>query len=413
MNRLARKKTTVVRWQRAADAIAEPSPEPVIDGIAWANAISILVGESASGKTFVELDMAACVSADREWHGRKVRQGSVVYFGFEGHVGLRLKALHDVGKHALTHVYTVRASDPLSPSLDRERLETPGRGEQDALRDLTQIVAYLKAHGLPPVVLLFVDTIRASLLGSEDSSESASAYLRAVRRIMACVPGAACLLAHHAGWQDKDTQQKHGRQRERGSSAWRGNVDATFYLEASEYDHQTGQARLTLKTLKVRDGEMRPPLHLIRKHVDLPGLENRWGDPVTSCLIVSDRQPRADQTATAEAASLALDRQTLQRLAASPELTSLRKIRTVMGVARELADATLARLVDRGWVEPPGRQRHPYSVTAHGHAVLAEAKIGRKPPASGPTEPRATQVLSSSGPERTRPRAGHKKVRNA
>ena len=51
--------------------------------------------------------------------------------------------------------------------------------------------------------------------------------------------------------------------RERGSSAWRGNCDATLYLEAGKYDPKRGEAQLTLTALKVRDTERPAPLHLV------------------------------------------------------------------------------------------------------------------------------------------------------
>ncbi len=114
---------------------------------------------------------------------------------------------------------------------------------RDALTTLTQELA---TTARPPIVLVIIDTVRASLAGNEDSSEHVAAYLRAVRRLLLCVPGAAALLTHHAGWQDGDTPRK----RERGSSAWRGNVDITLYLEAGDYDPDRGEACLTLRTCR-------------------------------------------------------------------------------------------------------------------------------------------------------------------
>ena len=87
---------------------------------------------------------------------------------------------------------------------------------------------------------------------------------------MVIVPGAAALLVHHAGWQDGDTPRK----RERGSSTWRGNVDASLYLEAGTYNRETGTCPLTLKWLKVRDGGIpRADALRIRRRVELDG---RW-----------------------------------------------------------------------------------------------------------------------------------------
>jgi hypothetical protein len=359
------------RWQRAGDAIAEPSPEPIVEGTAWSDCLTVLVGESASGKTFVELDMAASVSADLAWHGRGVKHGSVVYYGFEGNVSLRLRVLREVAGHRLENVYVIKASDPLSPIVDRDRVEIPGRGEQDAIRDLQEIVAHIKAGGLPPVTLTFIDTVRASLSGSEDSSEAASAYLRAVRRIMTHAPGAACILAHHAGWQDGETKRK----RERGSSAFRGNVDGTLYLEAGEYDRERRQARLTLSTIKVRDGETLPPIYMVRKQVEIPGLADRWGRPVTSCIIVADPRTREDReaegTRKAEAQTRAVDLKTLHVIAERPVLaTSQEKIRVAVGLAKTVVCESVARLLERGWADPPAAQRLPYTLTPAGRAAL-------------------------------------------
>lgn len=361
-----------VRWKCAADAMAEPSPEPIVEGIAWADSLSVLVGESTAGKTFVLLDLAAAISADLPWHGRRVQQGSVVYLGFEGHVGLRLKALREVAGQWLQHVYVVRASDPISPVIDRDRAELPGRGEHDAIRDMQQIAAYLAESGLPPVRLVIVDTVRASLSGSEDSSEAASAYLRAVRRIMAHVPGAGCLLAHHSGWQDGETKRK----RERGSSAFRGNVDGTLYLEAGDYDRDHHEARLTLTSIKVRDGEALPPLHLVRRQVCLPGMFDRWGHPVTSCLVVSDPRSRedreAEQAAVEDAETRSIDIKVLRVICDRPDLTSVEGIRLTLAARKPDVLAAMNRLVSHGWVTPPAKQRLPYTINEAGIAALRE-----------------------------------------
>jgi len=358
------------RWQRAADVINLPLPEAIVEGLAWAGCLTVLVGESAASKTFVLLDLAASVSADLPWHRRGVRHGSVVYLSFEGHLGLRLRALREVAGHYLEHVYVVRAGDPLSPSLDRDRNEIPSRGELDAIRDLDQIAAALAADARPPVVLVVVDTIRASLAGSEDSSEAVAAYLRATRRIMAHAPGAGCLLAHHAGWQDGENRKK----RERGSSAFRGNADGTLYLDASAYDRETRTARLTLTSVKVRDGEQLPPLHLIRKQVELPGLADRWGNPVTSCLIYPDPRTREDREAESARAAEAVDREQdralLRVIRDHPEATSQRLLRALVRTKSEVFNAALDGLILAGLVTPPPKQRTPYALTPAGLAAL-------------------------------------------
>jgi hypothetical protein len=175
---------------------------------------------------------------------------------------------------------------------------------------------------------------------------------------------------HHAGWQDGETQRK----RERGSSAWRGNCDATFYLEAGEYDKDNGTAELTLNALKVRDAERPAPLHLIRRRVEL--LESdRYGDPVTSCVIESDRRSGEDQAAAAKLAvdqqELATDVETLKAIVQHPEAaTSQDRLRLVLGRNRTVVGDSVSRLLAKGWIRMPDRQRQPYTVTLAGEQAL-------------------------------------------
>jgi hypothetical protein len=356
---------------RAADVIAIPRPEEVIEGIATVGGVTVLPSESGTGKTFLLLDMAAAVSGDIKWHGRETIQGSVAYISFEGDaLGLRLRALRDIHGHRLEHVYVIRATDPISPRVTRDG-EERSAGEMDVIVALETLSRDLAAAGLPPIRVSVIDTVRASMTGSEDSSEHVSAYLRAARRILAATPHAGLILAHHAGWQDGETQKK----RERGSSAWRGNVDCTLYLERGEYDAVRGEGELTLRVLKARDGEPLPPLHLIRRRVELDEVD-RYGRPVTTCVIDRDRRTREDREAAEQQAAdteqQAVDRRVLQLMLDNPEtVKSQDRIRIALQLRREVAYAAIDRVVARGWADPPARQRQPYTVTSIGRAVLA------------------------------------------
>lgn len=364
---------TVPAFISAANVIATPQPLEIVEGIAWAGCRSVLVSESGAGKTFVLLDLAGSVSAGLPFHGRRTEQGSVAYLSYEGDaLGLRLRALRDVRKQCLEHVYVLRASDPLSPRVTREG-EERSRGELVATQAIEALVETIAQAGKPPISVTIVDTIRASLSGSEDSSEHVSAYLRAVHRLMVPVPGAAVILAHHAGWQDGETQRK----RERGSSALRGNCDATLYLEAGDYDHERGEAPLTLRALKVRDAERPAPLHLVRRRVELSA-RDRHGQPVTSCVIESDRRTPTDRESEAAAAvqieQRAFDLKALRVVKERPELaTSQDRIRLVLGVRKTLVSDSMSRLIGRGWVLP-GHRKQPYQVTDAGRTALAEVQ---------------------------------------
>lgn len=357
----------------ATDLIPAPAPLEIVEAIAWAGCVTCFVSESGAGKTFVLLDLAAAIGAGLTWHGRSVRQGSVVYCGYEGDaLSVRLRALRDVHGYRLEHLYVLRASDPLSPHLSRDGNEERSLGELKLTAAVQTLSADLASAGRPPIRVLMIDTVRASMTGSEDGSDSVAAYLRAIRRVLSALPDAGGVLAHHAGWQDGDAPRK----RERGSSAWRGNSDATLYLEAGEYDPTTGEAALVIRTLKVRDAERANPLHVIRRRVELAeslGDDLRRG-PRTSCVIVRDTRTREDReaedTRTADAARLTTDRAVLRVLRDHPEASSQRLVRAHAGLSSTVVADSLARILRQGWAVPPARQRQPYTLTSAGSSAL-------------------------------------------
>ena len=156
----------------------------------------------------------------------------------------------------------------------------------------------------------------------------------------------------------------------------RGAVTATrrCNLEAGEYDTKRGEAPLTLRALKVRDGERPAPLHLIRRRVELAEMDQH-GQPVTSCVIERDRRTREDREAETRAATARAHRAAdvlVLRTLRDHAVTSKESLRAHVVLRRDDATEALARILAAGWAEPPLRQRLPYTVTATGLAALQE-----------------------------------------
>jgi hypothetical protein len=327
-----------------------------VPGLLWSDSITVLAAESGVGKTFLLLNLAAHVGAGLPWPGPGgpcTVPRSVAYISYEGDAfRLRLRALVEQGHH-LANVYLLRATEMLSPTVDlRSRLELPSLGETALVEALTALRTDLAQRQQPDLGMLVIDTVRASLSGSEDSSEHVSAYLRACRRVLASCPGAGLLLAHHTGWQDGEVKKK----RERGSSAFRGNVDVSYYLESDE-PADDGSARLTLSALKVRDGERPAPLRLLRRRVELPEWDG--GEPVTSCIIEPDRTSREDRDAEKNAA---LDAQVLTLIASRPDLAGSQEVLAqALNVRKATLQTSLSRLLAAGAITRPS-QRQPYTV---------------------------------------------------
>ena len=349
----------VLRFRTARQLMGEPRPVPIIEGFAWAGCITVLVSESGAGKTFVLNGASAAVGDGCTWHGRAVYRGPVAYVSFEGDaLGLRQRALVEAG-YSMEDVHTLRATLPISPRVGHDGIEQPSVGEADLSEQLALLAAELAAAGKAPIVLVVVDTVRASLAGSEDSSEHASAYLRAVRRIMAPYPQAACILAHHSGWQDGEQKRK----RERGSSAFRGNADATLYLESGDEDLEQRIAYLTLRTLKVRDDERPAPLRLIRRRVTVAELDER-GEPRTTCIVERDDRRRedieAEQAKAAAEARSELESRALDVIEKN-DVPSIAILRALLGCGQPVAADLLARLQASGRIARTS-QREPYRV---------------------------------------------------
>jgi hypothetical protein len=352
-----------LRARSAAEVMKEPRPIAVIENFAWAGCLTVLVGEPAAGKTFVMLGACAALADGKPSFGRSTRQGSIAYVSFEGDaLGPRLAALSEAG-FSLSNLYVIRASDPLSPRVERDGTEILSLGEIDLAAALAELAARLRAEDKPPIRLIVVDTIRASLAGSEDRSAEVSAYIRAARRILAGCPGAAGALIHHAGWQDGEEP----RRRERGSSAFRGNCDATFYLEVDKNgpkkdDPNNHQAYLTLKALKVRDEERPAPLRLVLRRVWLAEPDER-GARRSTCIIERDKRQAVDiekEEARAKAeAQVKLEAHAIKAVREN-RVTSVAVLRRLMGVNQNIASDTLNRLETQGRIER--KKGQPYRI---------------------------------------------------
>ena len=355
----------------AATVAEESAPDCVIEDLLYRGGITVLAGESGSGKSFVILDAGTAVSEGRTWHDRNVTHGSVAYVAFEADaLARRLQALRRQGR-GLEDLYILRASDPLSPIVQRDGTELPSIGEQILLDRLSRLQLNLAERGRLPIGVLAIDTVRASLTGSEDSSEHVSAYLRSVRRVLRTLPDAGALLVHHAGWQDGENKRK----RERGSSAFRGNVEVTTYLEVTD-DTDITEVRLELKTLKARDSERRVPLRLIRRRIDLPEYD-KFKQPLSSCIIERDartyeeveaeRKAEQEQEFKAEQDELVKKVITVIR---DNQITSQDTLRAYVGCARPKLQMAIARALSEG-LATKATQRDSFMLTAAGREYLS------------------------------------------
>jgi hypothetical protein len=191
----------------ALDALKPPSW--LIDGVIPQGAFASLYGAPGAAKSFVAVDLSLCVATGRDWHGRAVKGGYVLYVAGEGQAGMQKRIL---GWRAARQPST-RPAFGLVP----QAVAMP-TGQLDELLGL------IRDLPAPPVLVVLDTVARTFGPGDENSQKDMNAYVAAVDRLRDAT-GAAVLALHHTGKDDARGM--------RGSSALTGAVDTSIYVKRS------------------------------------------------------------------------------------------------------------------------------------------------------------------------------------
>jgi hypothetical protein len=225
------------------------------------NSLTVVYGESGGGKTFWTLDLALTLATGLPFMGKRTEQAGVVYCALEGGRGVsnRIEAWkkrnRDCGQISFS---TVPSSINLLNS----------DADVSALLDAVERVG---ERLVDPVRLIVIDTLSRALSGgNENSPEHMGALVKAADLIRQRT-GACVLFVHHSG---KD-QAKGAR----GHSSLRAATDTEIEILR---DQSTGICSAIVR--KQRDLPDGVELHFRLEVVDL-GVVNRWGRPVTSCIV--------------------------------------------------------------------------------------------------------------------------------
>jgi hypothetical protein len=194
------------------DDIEEDTPkEEVIGGMLGVNEFSYIVGPPGSGKSAITTDAACHVAAGREWFGRKVRQGLVVFIAAEREKLTKRRMMAFKKHHRVKDV-------PL--------LVLGGRFDLTAnLTNAREIVAAIKGaeEGTgEQCVWVIIDTLTRSFgAGDQNASKDMTKYVQACDEITDAT-GAHLTVIHHTGWAGD---------RAKGAIDLDGAVDASFIVK--------------------------------------------------------------------------------------------------------------------------------------------------------------------------------------
>lgn len=249
---------------RGLDGIkANLSSNYLVKGWLAHGAFSVAYGESNVGKSFFALDLAMHVAAGENWHGSRVKSGTVIYIASEGGSGFnnRLAALQqerpDLVKQATGQFFLLPVTVDLCG-------ESDGAGIVSIINELA---------GSP--ALIIVDTLARSMgAGDENSAPDMSRFIRNLDA-MRTETGAHVMAIHHSG--------KDASRGARGHSSLRGAVDTEIAL-SKEGDVIQAEA------VKQRDMRTGGVFSYLLSEVVLG--QDQDDDPVTTCIVEPCDKPK-------------------------------------------------------------------------------------------------------------------------
>ena len=243
----------------SADLHALPPLAWRVRGVLPAQGIASVYGPSASGKSFLVLDMAAAIAEGCEWFGYRVNACPVVYVCLEGAAGFRLRVEAWEQQHGRTLPAGLRLV------LQPFKLTEP--------QDVADMAAAVLSVGAGAVT--FIDTLNASAPGiDENASRDMGLVLEAAKSLQA-MTGGLVTAVHHSG---KDATR-----------GLRGHSSLFAALDAAVEVSRDGDRR-EWKVAKAKDGADGEAHPFRLEVVDLaPDAE---GEPVTSCVVCPDETPQ-------------------------------------------------------------------------------------------------------------------------
>lgn len=225
------------------------------------DAISLIYGPPACGKSFFAIDIVCSIAMGVEWMGHKTHAGPVFYIAGEGHNGLarRFKAWEVARGHKIEAGRIFKSAGALS-ILDEEEVQLM----------VEAIEAYIEQTGTVPAIVV-VDTLARNFgAGDENSTEDMSRFIDHIDRYIRKRWQCNVLIVHHSG---------HNAERARGSSALKAAVDSEIEVTKDE------GGTVKIKATKMKDAELPQELLLKLKSVELPNVFDEDGDQVTSAIL--------------------------------------------------------------------------------------------------------------------------------
>jgi hypothetical protein len=240
-----------------ADHLEFREPNYLVAGLIEAETLGLIFGDPGSGKSFAALDVAASVATGRDFHGREVKKGAVIYICGEGQNGIKRRLTAWERHHGVS-----LTGAPLYVS----RVAAAFLNTESVKAVVAAIDAAAREAG--DVGLIVIDTLNRNMgPGDESSTSDMTSFVTAVDAVKDRY-GATALVVHHTGHGNKE--------RARGSMALLGALD-------TEYRIKKDDDLVTMHCTKMKDGAAPPPLAF--RMVEIEVGRTRLDEPITSAAL--------------------------------------------------------------------------------------------------------------------------------
>lgn len=231
----------------------------LVQGLIPEQSLGVVFGPSNVGKSFWMLDLALCIAAGRPWNERRVERRGVTYIALEGGALFNNRAAAWMREHAVDPVGLPFAVVPAAVDL------------HDPAADTDRLIEAVRAAATRmqmPVGLIVIDTLSRAMAGGDENSPAGMGCFVANSDRIRAATASAVFHVHHLG---KDVERGA-----RGHSSLRAAIDVEIQIAATDGQH-------TATVTKSRDLPTGGALGFRLKTLTL-GV-NRYGEPVTSCVV--------------------------------------------------------------------------------------------------------------------------------
>jgi KaiC/GvpD/RAD55 family RecA-like ATPase len=258
-----------LRWEQIATLGKATGYDWLVEDIFPMGEITLIFGDSGSGKSFGTFDIAMAVARALKWNGKNVEPGLVIYVAAEAGKGFGKRKLAYSIQHELPH------NEPFPFYLCTKRPDFFS-SDDDLVSLIEEIAAVKKTYPHNKLVLVVLDTLSALAPGMNENASQDVSMVRKRLVILQEKFGVSIALVHH---------KPKGGATPRGHGSLTADFETTIEFEiVSGKKTPTGGNIHRATVRKQREGK--DGFHW---EFTLPVIsvgQNKWGNTETSCAVV-------------------------------------------------------------------------------------------------------------------------------